>query len=234
MKKTAVIVMTLAIMLCMCLSVVAADVPSAEVPEAPEITDAVINKGEDGQKDATVDVTTLEQAKEESTPIGDALIDAFEKFDKDPTVSVPALKDFKTGSTFKNPVYSVTHAFALEVKDLAEGESVTVSFKNDFGAKQGSIVVIHQDDAGKWQIVPADKVTVTAETIDVTFDSLCPVMFLSVEEAKDAPITDADQPDNSVLTATIVIVSVTVVIVAGIIIFYVLEKKGVLAKLTKK
>ena len=60
-------------------------------------------------------------------------------------------------------------------------------------------------------------------------------MFLSVEEAKDdAPVVDGDQPDNSVMIATIVIVCVTVVIVGGIVVFYVLEKKGVFAKFTKK
>ena len=235
MKKTALIIMTVAIMLCMCLPIVAADVPSAEVPEAPEIMDAIINKGDEDQKEATVDVTTLEQAKQESTTVGDALIEAFEKFDKNPTVSVPALKDFKTGTDFENPVFSVTHAFAIEVENLEEGASVTISFKNDFGAKQGSIIVIHQNDEGEWLIVPADKVVVSSATIDVTFDSLCPVMFLSVEEAKDdAPVVDPDQPDNSVMIATIVIVCVTVVIVGGIVVFYVLEKKGVFAKFTKK
>ena len=65
MKKTLVIISTITLMLCMCLSVVAADVPSVEIPEAPEVMNAVINKGDDTEKNTTYDITTLEQAKNE-------------------------------------------------------------------------------------------------------------------------------------------------------------------------
>ena len=62
----------------------------------------------------------------------------------------------------------------------------------------------------------------------------------TVESAESTPVEDSESEtttpadDNSVMTATIVIVSVTVVIVGGIVVFYVLEKKGVLSKMNKK
>ena len=58
--------------------------------------------------------------------------------------------------------------------------------------------------------------------------------FELIDRLMGTPDTGDDKGDDGVLTATIIILSVTAVIIAGIVVFYVLEKKGVLAKLSKK
>ncbi len=247
---------------------------------APENVGAVINKGEGEAKEYVekTDIFTIyyDNAKElienketnelspEEEAVCNTLIDAYETLKENGVrSSVEAIDEFVSENLeIANPEYFVSHIFELnlgeENSDKLDGEAaLTVRFDNTgIRAEAGKLVVAHMVE-DKWVIVPNEDVKVFENYIEVTFDSLCPVIFLNVEEGEEettAPVggesgseseseskeeetqkpgTD-DKDDDNVLTTTIIILSITVVIIAGIVVFYILEKKGILAKISKK
>lgn len=260
MKKLFVCLLAAAMVLCMSLAVVsvsAADsdfAPSIEAKPVPEITvnegvGAVINSG-----DTTEDVSfedmfyvSYNEAKDkvaegvegEEADACNALITAYDALKENGVKqSIENIDNFVTENLeIANPEYFVSHVFELNLGVANAGKlegdaSVTVKFDNtDIKAEDGKLVVAHMVDE-KWVIVPKDQVKVTAETVEVTFDDLCPVAFLHVEEGEATPTPDDDGQDdgqdNGLLTATIIIISITAVIILGIVVFYFLEKKGVI------
>ena len=173
----------------------------------------------------------------------EAFVAAYDALKKDGVKATVANIDAFVAESLniENPTYFVSNVFELNIGEHTaklEGDaSVTVRFDNGtIKAKSGELVVAHMvGDA--WKIVAKEDVKVTEDTIEVTFDQLCPVAFINVAagEAPQTPdVPGDDDADDGVMTATIIILSVTAVIIAGIVVFYVLEKKGVLAKISKK
>lgn len=229
MKKIVVCLLAITMVLCMSfavLSVSAADsefAPSIEAKAYPEIIGAVI-----GEEDVKANVIFA--------ACDDAVVDAFQKNGVKATVT--GIEKFAS-ETLKiaNAKFYVSNLFdlSLDVENDAklEGDgAVTVTFKNDasINAKAGKLIVAHMV-GDKWEIVPNDQVKVTAENVEVTFDDLCPVAIIHAEEGEATPAPDAE--DNGLLTATIIILSITAVIILGIVVFYILEKKGIIGKGTK-
>lgn len=276
MKKTFICRVALALVICLgfaTLAVSAAnegfapsievkDTPTVVAPEATPEVGAIINNGEATENIAMADIVTVsyEEAKT-AVDAGDnthkALVDAYQAFKSNGVEkSIEGVASFVANELkISNPEYFVSNIFELNIGEhdskLAGDATVTVCFSNaGINAESGKLVVAHMVGE-KWVVVPNNNVKVTAETIEVTFDELCPVVFLNVKEGTaqepsettpstpDETETDApdnggeDDGDNSVLVATIVILSITGVVIAGIVVFYVLEKKGVLAKLSQ-
>lgn len=264
MKKLVVCLLTVTMVLCMSIAVVtvsAADsdfAPSIEVKPVPDITvnegiGAVINNPNDTTEDVLVKdmfYISYNQAKEkvaagvegDEADTCNALITAYDALKAAGVKkSIENIDKFVTENLkISNPEYFVSHVFELALGDVHDGKlegdgSVTVKFDNtDINAKAGKLVVTHMVD-GKWVIVPKDNVKVTEETVEVTFDQLCPVAFLHVEEGESTPTPtptptpgDDEEEDDGLLIATIIIISITAVIILGIIVFYFLEKKGII------
>ena len=259
MKKLVVCLLAVTMVLCMSFAVVsvsAADsdfAPSIEAKPVPEIivnegVGAVINNSDDTTENVLVSdmfYVSYNQAKEkivagaegEEAATCNALIAAYDALKAAGVKkSIANVDKFVTENLkIANPEYFVSHVFELNLgaansDKLAGDASVTVKFDNtDINAKEGKLVVAHMVD-NEWVIVPKDNVKVTAETVEVTFDDLCPVAFLHVEEgeATPAPGGDTDAEDDGLLTATIIILSITAVIILGIVVFYILEKKGII------
>lgn len=247
---------------------------------------AIINKVDDTKENVAKDVmlsVSYDEAKEmienkdtngitaEEEAVCQALVDAYNDLKENGVKgSVENIDEFVAENlAIEAPAYFVSHVFELnlgsENADKLEGEaSVTVRFDNaGVNAKAGALVVAHMVDE-KWVIVPNDCVVVTEDYIEVTFDDLCPVMFLHVEEDENAggqdsettseivggqeteskdvetntqetePKDDENKDDkDNFLVPTIIILSITVVIVVGIVVYYILEKKGVIKKLSQ-
>lgn len=262
MKKTFVCRLALAMVVIMCfaaVSAVAADfAPSIEAAPVPEVvapsTDkagvgAVINGADNQTEDIALTemlIVSYNEAKEQlDNPACEAFVAAYDALKKDGVKATIANIDAFAAESLniENPTYFVSNVFELNLGEHTaklEGDAtVTVRFDNSqIKAKSGELVVAHMV-GDTWKIVAKDNVKVTDDTIEVTFDELCPVAFINVTageagQTPDVPGDDNTDGDDGVLTATIIILSVTAVIIAGIVVFYVLEKKGVLAKLSKK
>lgn len=262
MKKLVVCLLAVTMVLFMSFAVVsvsAADsdfAPSIEAKPVPEIivnegVGAVINNGETTENVAIEDMfcVSYNEAKDKisagaqgaEADACNALIAAYDALKANGVKeSIENVDKFVTESLeIANPEYFVSHVFELNIgeanSDKLEGDaSVTVKFDNaDIKAEAGKFVVAYMVD-GQWTIVPKDSVKVTAETVEVTFDDLCPVAFLHVEEGEAAPTPGDDTENDGLLTATIIILSITAVIILGIVVFYVLEKKGVIGNAVQK
>ena len=234
MKKLVVCLLAMAMVLCMSFAVIsvsAADsefAPSIEVKDVPTVSGAVI--GEEAVE------YTITSYKDVAADASNALTQAYKALEEAGVkATITDIDKFATETLkIENAKYYVSNVFELNLKDAAklEGDAaVTVTFKNDasINAKAGKLIVAHMVD-NKWVIVPNEDVKVTAETVEVTFDDLCPVAFVHVEEGEATPAPGGDDKaeDDGLLTATIIILSITAVIILGIVVFYVLEKKGII------
>lgn len=258
MNKTFVSRLALAMVIIICLAtitVLAADteyVPSIEAVAVPEIVSpegkeeavAVIDKADGSTEDVGLsDILTLSynEAKalladsaisEEHKAVCERFIAAHDAFKQSGGVkeSIQNINEFvEENLKMKNPQYVVSNVFELNIgahADKLEGDGkVTISFDNSkVKAKNGKFLVAHMV-GDEWKIVPSDDVKVTDEVIEVTFDQLCPVAFINVEgEAIDEPVDN----NNGVVIA---VIAAVVVIGAGVAVFFVLKKKGVIDKL---
>lgn len=235
MKKLVVCLLTIAMVLSMSfavLSVSAADsefAPSIEAKNVPTVSGAVV--GEEAVE------YTITSYKDVATDADNALTKAYKALKEAGVAATITGIDKFASETLKvaNAKYYVSNVFDLSLKDaskLVGDATVTVTFKNDatIGAKDGKLIVAHMV-GDKWEIVSKENVKFVGETIEVTFDELCPVALIHVEEgAAPAPGTDDKAEDDGLLTATIIILSITAVIILGIVVFYVLEKKGIIGK----
>ena len=156
---------------------------------------------------------------------------------------VTGLDSFAASLGFVAPEFSVKNVFDLDAGvDLsAEGDSISIIFKNNMDVVDGGFVVAcYVNDA--WTIVDASKVVFDGENITVEFDDLCPIVFVAVEETHEdtttagvedttedttAPVIDdeEDKPNNTWIW--IVVVSVAVLAAGGVTV-YVLWKKGII------
>ena len=184
------------------------------------------------------------------------------------TATVDGVEDFATGLGFENPDMTVVYMFELDPGEanenvLAEnGSYITVAFDNVMKAAGGKFIVAHYTDDG-WAMVDSAKVAVTEDAVTVSFDSLCPVLFISVEEGvggsddssavESTPAdteSDETQPtetegeetepvvnngeDNDPTTVIIIVVCIVVVVAAAVVIFIILQKKGVISQWMNK
>ena len=262
MKKTFVCRLALAMVVIMCfaaVSAVAADfAPSIEAAPVPEVVapsedkagvGAVITGADNNTEDVALADMLIVSYNDAKTQLDnhacEKFVDAYDALKKDGVKATVANIDAFVAENLnvENPTYFVSNVFELNLGEHSaklEGDAtVTVRFDNaTIKAKSGELVVAHMV-GDTWKIVANNDVKVTDDVIEVTFDELCPVAFINVAageapQTPDTPDTGDDKGDDGVLTATIIILSVTAVIIAGIVVFYVLEKKGVLAKLSKK
>lgn len=175
-----------------------------------------------------------------------ALIEEYSAFDegkkdlKDEKSIVDAAKSL--GIT--EPQMAVTDMFEVNLGEHTdklnkEGASVVLKFANTSKAVQGKLIVAHMVGE-EWKAIAKDKVKVTKDTIEVEFDSLCPVMFINVQEkaviedTTDAPKDETKAPAGAPQTSadddktgTIILVVVICVIVVGTIVaIYFVYKSG--------
>lgn len=156
---------------------------------------------------------------------------------------VTGLDSFAASLGFVAPEFSVKNVFDLDAGvDLsAEGDSISIIFKNNMDVVDGGFVVAcYVNDA--WTIVDASKVVFDGENITVEFDDLCPIVFVAVEETHEdtttagvedttedttAPVIDdeEDKPNNTWIWIVVVFVAL---VVAGGVTVYVLWKKGII------
>lgn len=243
--------------------------PSIEVKTTPEIVTpegasseigAVINAGETSEQikvndiykvsygEAKKNVADVNFTDETKKAACQALVNAYDAFKAAGVEnSIENIKSFAEETLkISNPEYFVSNLFELNIGEhdsKLDGDStVTVRFLNDesINAENGKLVVAHMVD-GKWAIVPNESVKVTEDVVEVTFDDLCPVVFINLSQGAAADVTPQpdddgadDGMDDGVIIALVVIAGVTVLIVAAIVVFYVLEKKDVLTKISQK
>lgn len=238
-------------------SVPAEDLPSDYDP-ADEIK-AIITDGEGNKTyipESELVVISLSEAyhivdkgtyDDKAIALSNELIAAYQGIQASLTEAVTGLEDFVAELGFTAPEITVKNIFELgDGLDLsADGAKVDIIFGNNMDVVDGGFIVAHYVD-GAWVIVDADKVVFDENNdIHVEFDSLCPVVFIAVEEtaeettvvgdvetdettAEDETTVGDDAPKSSASWIWIVIV-VAVVAAAGVTVF-VLYKKGVFTK----
>ena len=262
MKKTFVCRLALALVVCICFSTIAISaVPSIELKPTPEIitpagsaedVGAIITNGSEKEEIKKSDITAIsyDEAKEYAGSDENikntcaALVEAYNAFKVE---NIEGIGEFvKTNLNVKNPKYFVSELFEINIGDKAsmlDGDAkITISFSNaTVKAESGKLVVAHMVN-NKWEIVPASDIVVTADVIKVSFDQLCPVVFLTVSEDEAAadvtPDTedtqapsDTEEPadDNNVLVIVLVSVGSVIVLaaVAFVVAYVILKKKGI-------
>lgn len=262
MKKTFVCRLALALVVCICFSTIAISaVPSIELKPTPEIitpagsaedVGAIITNGSEKEEIKKSDITAIsyDEAKEYAGSDENikntcaALVEAYNAFKVE---NIEGIGEFvKTNLNVKNPKYFVSELFEINIGDKAsmlDGDAkITISFSNaTVKAESGKLVVAHMVN-NKWEIVPTSDIVVTADVIKVSFDQLCPVVFLTVSEDEAAadvtPDTedtqapsDTEEPadDNNVLVIVLVSVGSVIVLaaVAFVVAYVILKKKGI-------
>ena len=228
MKRSVSLVLSLALTLCLGITMISADfTPSAESKDVPEIVApevdgeelpdnvspedvvAVIVNPEDKVYvvESALSIISVSDAKNyisdaegESHDEGlldrcQELIDAYDSVDeKGVAASVAGIDGMAELLGVEFPKYTVPYIFELSVDDdeasgalNAEGSYITVVFDvSSFANEDSKLAVAHIVDE-KWVLVPLENTILDAEkgTLTVSFDSLCPVMFISVEESDE-------------------------------------------------
>ena len=261
MKKTFVCRLALALVVCICFSTIAISaVPSIELKPTPEIitpagsaedVGAIITNGSEKEEIKKSDITAISYDEAKAYTGSDenikntcaALVEAHNAFKVE---NVEGIGEFvKTNLNVKNPKYFVSELFEINIGDKASmldgNAKITISFSNaTVKAESGKLVVAHMVN-NKWEIVPASDIVVTADVIKVSFDQLCPVVFLTVSEDEAADVTpdtedtqapsDTEEPadDNNVLVIVLVSVGSVIVLaaVAFVVAYVILKKKGI-------
>ena len=178
--------------------------------------------------------------------LSNQLINAYKGIQASLTEAVTGLEEFVAELGFTAPEITVKNIFELgDGLDLSNGAKADIIFGNNMDVVEGGFIVAHYVD-GAWVIVDADKVVFDDNNgIHVEFDSLCPVVFISVEETAEETTVEGDvsdettaedettvggdvepKPSNSWLW---IIIVVAVVAAVGVTVF-VLYKKGVFTK----
>ena len=270
MKKTFVCRLALALVVCICFSTIAISAaPSIELKPTPEIitpagsaedVGAIITNGSEKEEIKKSDITAISYDEARAYAGSDenikntcaALVEAYNAFKVE---NVEGIDEFvKTNLNVKNPNYFISELFEINIGDKAsmlDGDAkITISFSNAIvKAESGKLVVAHMVN-NKWEIVPASDIVVTADVIKVSFDQLCPVVFLTVSEDEAADVTpdtedtqapsdtedtqapsDTEEPadDNNVLVIVLVSVGSVIVLaaVAFVVAYVILKKKGI-------
>lgn len=245
MKKILALVMSLILVLGMGIVTVCAGsddfVPSIEVKEAPGV---VTTEGEDGVTvmaiitDPTTNtpvavgelfITSLSEANNNSDAISTALVKAYNDVKNTDNIKdkIDGMNKHLNDLGFENASISVANVFDVSIPDgqmdtlNKDGASISIVFTNDVKATQGSLLVAHMVD-NEWKLVDADNIKVDEKTITVSFDSLCPVMFMLASEGEP---TVTPGGCNS-LTIWIIIAVVAVVCAVAVALILLNKKKG--------
>lgn len=241
MKKLLLVVLSVVVVLSMSTVAFSADdgsfISSAELQEAPELLPveeenvdivAVIDHANDDQTDVDrkyVTIVSLSEAFGKDDSSSKALIAAYNEVKgyTDLVSDINGMEDVLKEMGYKSCNASVSAMFELHLDEThnamlsEDGATVTVRFSNTIKAVQGELVVAHMVD-GEWVLVDPDLVTVDAESINAQFDSLCPVMFITV----DGELAPAN---NTLAIVLVVIACVVVAAAAAVVVFIILKKK---------
>ncbi len=219
MKRIIALSLAFVLAFAMAFACVAAEVtPSVTAKETPDVNSVKVTAA-DGTvtevADADVKITSLADANNGTaadTDIAEALKTAYAditagELDK---VIKEAAKAIDKSFTADN--LDATDLFDITLDTTVNGK-VLVNFSDTTDA------VIHLNtEKNEWVAVAQDNIKKNADgTMDVTFDTLCPIVFLSVN---DAPVAEGS---NTALI--IIIVVVVVVVVAAVVVVLVLKKK---------
>ena len=145
-----------------------------------------------------------ESQDEELLDLCQGLIDAYGTVaDAGISASIPGIDELADSLGIESPEYTVPFIFELSVGNdeasdalNAEGAYITLTFDlSDIDVGSGTLLVAHMVSE-EWVIVPLEKTVLDREngTLTVSFDSLCPVMFISVEEGEE---TDSESATDS-------------------------------------
>ena len=145
-----------------------------------------------------------EAQDEELLDLCQGLIDAYGTVaDAGVPASIPGIDELADSLGIQSPEYTVPFIFELSVGNdeasdalNAEGAYITLTFDlSDIDVGSGTLLVAHMVGE-EWVIVPLEKTVLDREnrTLTVSFDSLCPVMFISVEEGEE---TDSESATDS-------------------------------------
>jgi LPXTG-motif cell wall-anchored protein len=173
--------------------------PSVESKDAPEVTATVEVNGV--ATSVAVVVTPVSKAEHDDTPeeISEALVAA-----KEDLTSVTTLGDLKTddGGTIQADLEKALEGTENKVEDLVVTNVFDVSLVDEdgnpidtngpvtltFAVAGDNLVVLHSPTAGVWEVIDSSKVKVNDDgTVNVTFDSLSPIVFLSVAATDVVP-----------------------------------------------
>ena len=165
--------------LCVLLIVAMLAVPAS----AAGFTASVEQKGAPVAAEKDVTVTALVDLEKAPAEVKKAVEDAHKSIAEAKSVveAVPELKDVlkevAPKADAKNLV--VRDLFYVQLdKELAEGETKTVTFKAE-GVEKGDVLIVMVFVDGEWVIVDADKVEVKNGTVKVDFDVVGPVAFVT-------------------------------------------------------
>ena len=137
--------------------------------------------------------TELQEA-EDITTVAPAIAEAVE------AVNAVNGTEHTTADYVVSDVFDVT--LDTDNEALVNGEggySVSVAFTYEVKSNE-SLIVMHKDAVNGWTVVAPEKVVIGEGTVTVTFDSLCPVVFLKaatvvVEEPEvTSPVTTTRLP----------------------------------------
>ena len=121
---------------------------------------------------------------------------------------------------YTSRVFTVEQLFDLSLADGVLTEDNKIKVKFDVDAKEGKYTVIHKDASkNKWLVVPKEDVKVEDGKLVVSFSSLCPVAFLTINP--DLALVDAPKPNM----LTYILIGVSGVLIVTTIIIAITQKK---------
>ena len=121
---------------------------------------------------------------------------------------------------YTSRVFTVEQLFELSLADGVLTEDNKIKVKFDVDATEGKYTVIHKDASkNKWLVVPKEDVKVEDGKLVVSFSSLCPVAFLTINP--DLASVDAPKPNM----LTYILIGVSGVLIVTTIIIAITQKK---------
>lgn len=150
---------------------------------AAGFTPSVEQKGAPVAAEKGVAVTALVDMEKAPAEVKKAVEDAQKSIvdAKSVVAAVPTLADFlkEVAPNAKAENLVVRDLFYVELdKELAEGETKTVTFKTE-GVEKGDVLIVMVFVDGEWVIIDADKVVVENGSVKVDFDVVGPVAFVT-------------------------------------------------------
>lgn len=212
MKKVRLFAMAMLVVCLLASNVFAADVftPSVAAKEAPEVKaeEPIVVEG----KEVEIVVTPVSKADAEETheEVSEALVSARKDIEKVKSVAeLPAeggtvAKDLEKqleGTDYTPGDLVVRDLFDVSLTDengeiVKTDKPVTLTF-NNVGVKKGEVlIVLHNKETGKWEVIDSSKVKINDDgSVAVTFDSLSPIAFLTtVEQTSEEPGPGGEKP----------------------------------------
>ena len=150
---------------------------------AAGFTASVEQKGAPAAAEKDVTVTALVDLEKAPAEVKKAVEAAHKSIvdAKSVVEAAPALKDVlkEVAPNAKAENLVVRDLFYVELdKELAEGETKTVTFKTE-GVEKSDVLIVMVFVDGEWVIIDADKVVVEDGSVKVDFDVVGPVAFVT-------------------------------------------------------